>query len=159
MDWSDTEVSDTWFAEEGATVTCSGGGATATGPLAGAGAELNMGTAFNFSGSIICYSFLASLTSYGKISAITCFGQSLSMGSVVLYNPGTGAAPSAAYPDWKRAAPVSGAYLLLKDDGGVALQRSASVGYSVGTSYTGGFAATAPITLNYKGTYARRFEP
>jgi hypothetical protein len=33
------------------------------------------------------------------------------------------------------------------------------VGYSVGTSYSGSCARTAPIRLNYKGLYARQFDP
>jgi hypothetical protein len=116
LDHTDCEVSDTWFAGDGAAVVVTGGGLSISGALSGAGAEVNLGTAFNFVGSILNNEFPAANTSYGKISSITCFGQSLSMG-VVLYNPGNGAVPSAAYPDWHRAAPDSGAYLLLKDDG------------------------------------------
>lgn len=158
LDFSDSTVDETWFADDDATVTVTCGAASASGPLAGAGAEVDMGTAFNFAGSIINNYFPAANTSYGKISSITCFGQSLSMG-VTLYNPGTGSAPSSQFPDWKREAPTSGAYLLLKDDGGVALQRSASVAHSIGVSYTGGFIATAPVTLNYVGLFARDFDP
>jgi hypothetical protein len=44
------------------------------------------------------------------------------------------------------------------DDGGIALQRSAAVAWSVGVTYTGGVIRTAPVRLNYIGLYCRRFD-
>ena len=156
LDFSDSTAYHTWYSEVGAQVVVTGGGLSVSGDFAGGvPGEYDMGAGFNFVGIIANNLFSAALTSYGRISSITCFGQSLSMGSIVLYNPGTGDAPSAAYPDWKRAAPTSGDYLLLKDDSGVALQRSASST----SGGSGGFTATAPITLNYKGDFARAFDP
>jgi hypothetical protein len=78
MDFTDQTVDDTWFADEDSTVTVTGGGLSASGALAGAGAEVNMGTAFNWWASLVNNYFLSALTSYGRIASPTCFGEDAS---------------------------------------------------------------------------------
>jgi hypothetical protein len=157
-DWSDQTVAHTWYAEEDATVTVSAYGLEVTGALAGAGAEVDLGTGFNWYATLVNNHFAAANTSYGRHASAECFGIPLDY-DVTLYKPGTGDAPSSAYPDQKRAAPSSGAYLTLVNDGGIALQRSASVAPSAGTTYSMGVAVTAPVKLNYIGSLARKWNP
>jgi hypothetical protein len=153
-DFTDQTVDHTWFAQVDAAVTVAGGGLSVSGDLAGAGAVVELGDSFNFSATIAHNNFPAADHTYGRHSDTKAFNIPLDF-NVTLYNPGTGDAPSTALPDWKRAAPGSGAYLKLVNDGGIALQRSA-VSSSGGT---GEVIVTAPVKLNYKGDLARKWDP
>lgn len=155
LDPTDRTRESTWFADDDSTVTVTGGGLSASGALAGAGAEVNMGTAFKWLASVSNNTFPAANTTYGRHAGPTCFGEDASL-AATLYHPGSGPEPDGTnYPGWCRAVPASGAYLILLNDGGIALQSSAISG----TAHVGGCARTAPVTLNYVGLFYRRFDP
>jgi hypothetical protein len=154
LDPTDRTKAETWFADEASEVTVAGDGVSATGGLTGAGGEVDLGSAFSWIAEVHNNNFPTADTTFGRLADVMVFGVSGEL-AATLYNPGAGDAPSSVYPDWKREAPESGAYLRLVDDGGIALQRSAT---SNGGG-TGGCIRSAPYILNYKGELTRQFDP